>query len=326
MDESAGRKGLAIKVATSDMDKPVGPAGEGPLKNAVLIAGPTASGKSGLAMRLARERGGVIVNADSMQVYAVMRVLTARPGEEDCAAVEHRLYGHVHPSQAYSTGRWLADVAALIADGAVSAARPAVFVGGTGLYFRALTDGLSPIPEVDDAIRRGWREALARDGAAALHRLLATRDAHTAATLRASDGQRIVRALEVLDSTGRPLSHWQSMPGRPVIDTATATLLVIEPDRRALADRIDRRFDAMMAAGAVDEARAMAALALDPEAPAMKAIGVRELLAAERGAISPAEAVDRAKAATRQYAKRQSTWFRNQLDDAWRRLPSDRAG
>lgn len=274
-------------------------------------------------MQMALDRGGVVVNADSMQVYGIMRVLTARPGDADCEAVEHRLYGHVHPSEPYSTGRWLADVAALVADGIVSATRPAVFVGGTGLYFRALTDGLSPMPDVPETVRRRWRRALAAEGAPTLHRELARRDPVTASTLRENDGQRIVRALEVLDASGLPLTHWQSMPGEPLVDTATATRLVIEPDRRLLAGRIDNRFDAMIAEGAIDEARAMGALRLDDAAPAMKAIGVRELLAVDRGETGLDEAVAAAKTATRRYAKRQSTWFRNQLDASWTRLRPD---
>lgn len=293
------------------------------MKNAILIAGPTASGKSRLAMQMALDRGGVVVNADSMQVYSVMRVLTARPDADDCAAVAHRLYGHIHPSEPYSTGRWLADVAALIADGTVSAARPAVFVGGTGLYFRALTHGLSPMPDVSEPVRHRWRDALAQDGASALHGELARRDPAAASTLRRNDGQRIVRALEVLDASGLSLAHWQSMPGKPLVDVATATRLVIEPDRRLLADRIGERFDVMIGEGAMDEARAMGALELDLAAPAMKAIGVRELLAVDRGEIGLEEAVAAAKTATRRYAKRQSTWFRNQLDESWTRLRPD---
>jgi len=302
------------------MEEPARTVRNGPLRNAVLIAGPTASGKSGLAMRMAAERGGVVVNADSMQVYSVMRVLTARPPEVDMAAVAHRLYGQVHPSQPYSTGRWLADVAGLISDGTISADRPAVFVGGTGLYFRALTQGLSPMPHVPDDIRRRWRAALAAEGPQALHRRLAAVDPATATALRETDGQRIVRALEVQEASGKALGWWQSAAGEPTVDFASATRLVIEPDRRLLAERIETRFDRMMGDGALAEARAMGELALDPAMPAMKAIGVRELLAADRGQMSVEEAVVLAKAATRQYAKRQSTWFRNQLGADWIRL------
>lgn len=290
-----------------------------PLKNAVLIAGPTASGKSALALKIARETGGAIVNADSMQVYAVLRLLTARPDDDDLAAAPHLLYGHVDPREDYSTGRWAREVEALIGDGAAGRRR-LIFVGGTGLYFRALTDGLSAMPDVPPPIRRHWRDALAELGPHALHRLLAERDPEAAASIRATDGQRIVRALEVEEASGKPISWWQGRRGTPIVDAASATRLVLEPDRQELASRIDTRFDQMVAKGALEEARALAALGLDPAMPAMKAIGVRELLAADRGEIDPAVAVELAKTATRRYAKRQSTWFRTQVDSGWRRI------
>ena len=289
------------------------------MENAILIAGPTASGKSALALRLAKETGGVIVNADSMQVYSVLHVLTARPGAEDLAAAPHRLYGHIDPREPYSTGRWMREVEALAQSGAF-ASGPAIFAGGTGLYFRALLEGLSAMPPIPDEIRARWREALAVEGAPALHALLADRDPQAASSIRPGDGQRIVRALEVHDASGRPISHWQQQAGRPLVDEGSARLFVIEPDRAILADRIGRRFDAMLDAGARDEVRALAALEVDLSMPAMKAIGVRELLAADRGDLRVEEAIERAKIATRQYAKRQSTWFRNQLGPAWRRI------
>ena len=287
------------------------------MKNAVLIAGPTASGKSALALDVVRETGGAVVNTDSMQVYSVLRVLTARPGDDDLAAAPHLLYGHVHPREPYSTGQWMRDVEGLIRSGALEAG-PAVFVGGTGLYFRALLDGLSQMPEIPGAVRERWREALTGEGAAALHRLLCERDPESAAAIRPSDGQRIVRALEVLEASGRPISHWQGVAGPPLVDREAARLLVIEPDRAELGRRIERRFDAMIGSGALEEARALAALNLDPAVPAMKAIGVRELIAADRGEVAFEEAIERAKTATRQYAKRQSTWFRHQLGPGWR--------
>lgn len=290
-----------------------------PLKNAVLIAGPTASGKSALALKIAQETGGAIVNADSMQVYAVLRLLTARPDDADLAAAPHLLYGHVDPREDYSTGRWAREVEALRRDGAAGRRR-LIFVGGTGLYFRALTDGLSAMPDVPPAIRRHWREALAELGPQALHRMLAERDREAAAAIRATDGQRIVRALEVEEASGKPISWWQGRRGTPIVDAASATRLVLVPDRQELASRIDMRFDQMVARGALDEARALAALGLDPAMPAMKAIGVRELLAADRGEIDPAVAVELAKTATRRYAKRQSTWFRTQVDSGWQRI------
>jgi tRNA dimethylallyltransferase len=211
------------------------------------------------------------------------------------------------------------DVAALIAEGAFGE-KKAVFVGGTGLYFRALIQGLSEMPQVPDAIRQKWRAAVREEGAPALHRLLAERDAQAAAAIHSADAQRIVRALEVLEASGRPISHWQKASGRPVVDASSARLLVIAPDRDELARRISRRFDAMVENGALDEARAIGARGLDPALPAMKAIGLRELLAAGSGEITLDEAVERAAAATRQYARRQMTWFRNQLGPEWQRI------
>lgn len=289
------------------------------MKNAILIAGPTASGKSALALRLAQETGGTVVNADSMQVYGVLRVLTARPDETQLAAAPHRLYGHVDPREAYSTGRWMRDVEALIRSGELGN-RPAIFVGGTGLYFRALLEGLSAMPEVPAILRQRWRNALAEHGPNALHELLVERDPVAAGAIRPSDGQRIVRAMEVLEASGKPISQWQKESGTPLVEQSSAQLMVIEPDRTILKARIDQRFDAMIEEGALEEVRAIAALGLDDVLPAMKAIGVRELLAADRGETGFDEAIYRAKVATRQYAKRQSTWFRNQLGPDWQRI------
>ena len=289
------------------------------MKNAILIAGPTASGKSALALDFARQTGGIVVNADSMQVYDVLRVLTARPGAEELSAAPHRLYGHVDPREAYSTGAYARDVAKLVREGTF-ARRPAIFVGGTGLYFRALLEGLSQMPDVSPAIRETWRRALSEQGSAALHELLRRDDPAAAKSIDPADGQRIVRALEVFEASGRPLSEWQSATGSPLVDPHSARLLVIEPERSLLVRRIDHRFDAMVGSGALEEVRAIGALDIAPELPAMKAIGVRELLAAERGELSFAEAIEKAKIATRQYAKRQSTWFRNQLGAEWERI------
>jgi len=301
------------------MDRSDGQAGEGRVKDAILIAGPTASGKSALALTLAERLGGVIVNTDSMQGYAVLDVLTARPAAEALARVPHFLYGHVPPSTAYSTGAWLRDVTRLIEEGAL-ASRPAIFVGGTGLYFRALTEGIAGMPDIPAGIRQHWRHALAEHSAPALHHVLTQRDADAASRLRPSDGQRIVRALEVLEASGRSILAWQRRNGPPLIDRASARFLVIEPERAALAERIERRFDAMVAEGALEEVRRLVGLGLDPALPAMKAIGVRELQAVLAGTMTPEAAIGRAKTATRQYAKRQATWFRHQLGDEWRRL------
>lgn len=294
-------------------------AGKGRVKNAILIAGPTASGKSALALDLAERQGGVIVNTDSMQGYSVLDVLTARPSADDMARVPHFLYGHVHPSTAYSTGAWLRDVTLLIEQGVLSG-RPAVFVGGTGLYFRALAEGISEMPDIPPSVRERWRYELKEQGAERLHRILMREDSAVAMQLRPTDGQRIVRALEVLDASGRSILDWQAARGQPLIDRGSARFLVIEPDRGELVARIEARFDQMLDKGALDEVRQLMALDLAPDVPAMKAIGVRELQAALAGQISFPEAIERAKAATRQYAKRQATWFRHQLGPEWQRL------
>ena len=293
------------------------------MKNAILIAGPTASGKSALALDLAERKGGVIINTDSMQGYSVLDVLTARPSTADMARVPHFLYGHVHPSMAYSTGAWLRDVTRLIDEGVLSG-RPAVFVGGTGLYFRALAEGISDMPDIAPSVRERWRYELKEQGAERLHRILMREDSAVAMQLRPTDGQRIVRALEVLDASGRSILEWQATRGQPLIDRDSARFLAIEPDREALVARIEARFDRMLDKGALDEVRQLTALDLDPSLPAMKAIGVRELQAALAGQTSFADAIERAKIATRQYAKRQTTWFRHQLGPHWRRLrPGD---
>ncbi|MER9562179.1 tRNA (adenosine(37)-N6)-dimethylallyltransferase MiaA [Mesorhizobium sp. M0571] len=311
----------------SGIENSSGQAGEGRVKNAILIAGPTASGKSALALDLAERNGGVIVNADSMQGYSVLDVLTARPGPAELARVPHFLYGHVDPSTAYSTGAWLRDVMKLIDDGTLSgrlggtfSEGPAIFVGGTGLYFRALAEGISEMPDIPKSIRERWRYELQEQGAVRLHRILLREDSAAGMMLKPTDSQRIVRALEVLDASGRSILDWQAARGRPLIDRSSARFFVIEPERAALVERIDARFDRMLDKGALDEVKQLSALGLDPDLPAMKAIGVRELQAALAGATSFPEAIERAKIATRQYAKRQATWFRHQLGPEWQSL------
>lgn len=303
-------------MATSGIDKS---GGQGRIRNAILIAGPTASGKSRLALELAESIGGTIVNADSMQGYSVLDVLTARPSAEEMRRAPHFLYGHVDPRTAYSTGAWLRDVIALSDRGRLSGTRP-IFVGGTGLYFRALEEGISEMPGIPQNVRERWRYELADKGADKLHRILMREDPRVAMMLKAGDGQRIVRALEVLQASGRSILDWQADRGKPLIDRASASFVVVEPDRAELVARIDRRFDGMVGAGALEEVNALAAMKLDPQLPAMKAIGVRELSAALAGEIAMADAIERAKIATRQYAKRQSTWFRHQLSAHWQRL------
>ena len=282
--------------------------------SAVLIAGPTASGKSALALAFAERCGGVVINADSMQVYRDLRVLTARPSPEEEARVPHRLYGHVDAAENYSAGRWLDDARAEI-DAAMAAGRTPVLVGGTGLYFKLLTTGLAAVPAIPEAIRSAVRVRLSAEGPRALHAALASRDPDGAARIHAMDGSRIVRALEVMEATGRPLGAWQQDNEPAVIDPDRVARVFLNPDRETLRKQIERRFDAMLGAGAVEEVRALAARSLDPGLPAMKAHGVPWLIRHLRGEINQTEAARQAKADTRRYAKRQFTWFRNQLPD-----------
>ncbi|MBY5811678.1 tRNA (adenosine(37)-N6)-dimethylallyltransferase MiaA [Rhizobium leguminosarum] len=287
--------------------------------NAILITGPTASGKSALAVELARRHDGAVVNADSMQVYDTLRVLTARPSEEEMQGVPHHLYGHVPADAAYSTGAWLRDVTALLPT-LRAAGRLPVFVGGTGLYFKALTGGLSDMPEVPKALREKLRARLVEEGPDGLHAELAEADPAMAASLNRQDGQRIVRALEVVKATGQSIAGFQSRSGPVVIDAAEAFKIVVLRDRAVLHQRINGRFEKMLQQGAEDEVRALLALDLPAEAPVMKAIGVSQITAMVRGEMTRDEVLEKGAAATRQYAKRQMTWFRNQMDDSWERL------
>ena len=283
------------------------------MKRAVLIAGPTASGKSQAAMAVARALDGVVVNADSMQVYRELRILTARPSEEDEAAVPHRLYGIVSTAEPFSVGAWLQHVTDALnqiwRDGKVP-----VITGGTGLYFRALLDGLVQIPEVPDNIRQAWRRRLDAEGPQSLHRVLCERDPAVAARVEPADGQRIVRALEVEEATGRPLSAWQGDRAEgSVLDPAQCVEIVLWPPREALYARCDARFDGMVAAGGLEEVRGLKALGLDPSLPAMKALGVRQLMSYLDGECDLEAALEDAKTWTRRYAKRQMTWFRRNM-------------
>jgi tRNA dimethylallyltransferase len=283
-----------------------------PPHSPILIAGPTASGKSALALALAEQLGGTVINADSMQVYRELRVLTARPSCEDEARAPHALYGFVNGSEAYSAARYAADAAR-----AVSAAREEgrvpIIVGGTGLYFSALLQGLSPIPAIDPAVRAYWRARAMEDTATELHRLLAVRDPVTAARVMPTDTQRIVRALEVLESTGAPLAEWQRRPGTPVLEERETIRLLLLPERETMAARIEKRFDAMVQAGALQEVAGLVAMGLSRELPVMRALGVAPLAAYLAGAVSLEAAVNIAKADTRKYAKRQLTWLRRKM-------------
>jgi tRNA dimethylallyltransferase len=278
----------------------------------ILIAGATASGKSALALALADELGGVIINADSMQVYSELRILTARPSAEEESRVPHRLYGHVPAAEAYSAGRFIAEAAVALEDAKGKGLRP-IIVGGTGLYFKALLEGLSPIPSVDDSVRAHWRGEAERLGAVALHAVLVERDPEMARRLAATDTQRIVRALEILESSGRSLGYWQSQSGTPVIAESECVKLLVSRPRADLHARADARFEAMVARGGFEEAKALAALGLDPALPAMRALGVAPLIAAARGEIALDAAIVQGKAETRQFIKRQETWSKRYM-------------
>lgn len=287
-----------------------------PTPRPILIAGPTASGKSGLALALAERLGGAVINADSMQVYRELSILTARPTPGDEARAPHALYGFVSGAEAYSAGRYAADAAAAIA-AARAEGRAPIVVGGTGLYFKALLEGLSPVPTADPEVRAFWRAEAARRPSPELHALLAGRDPEMAARLMPTDPQRIVRALEVLESTGRSLAAWQREPGRPVLAEAETVRLLLLPDRQVQGAGIDARFDAMLAAGALEEVRALIGRGFCAGLPITRALGVAPLAAHLRGSLALEEAAAVAKAETRRYAKRQLTWLTRKMI-AWR--------
>jgi tRNA dimethylallyltransferase len=282
---------------------------------AILIAGPTASGKSALAARLAERHGGVVINTDSMQVYADLRRLTARPDPDEEARVPHRLYGHVDGCVNYSVGHFSRDAAALLQslDG-----RLPVFVGGTGLYFRALEQGFSELPPVPDAVRAQVRNEAEGRPTEALHAELARHDPEGAARLRPSDRMRVMRALEILLATGRPIASFYGDPVPGPLAGWNLERIFLAPDRAVLRARIDARFRAMIAAGALDEVARLRARTLDPMLPVMRAHGVPGLIAHLDGAMSLEDAIIRGQADTRAYAKRQFTWFRHQMGSEWR--------
>jgi tRNA dimethylallyltransferase len=280
-----------------------------PLPPAILVAGPTASGKSALALALAERLGGVVINADSMQVYRELRIITARPPDEDLARAPHALYG-VRPAAEAGTAAWwraaaLEEMARVWQAGLVP-----ILCGGTGLYFAALTEGLSDIPAIPEAAREEARRLLAELGPTALHARLGALDPETAATLRPTDSQRIARAYEVATGTGRGLRAWQREGGTGPAPWRFASVL-LDPPRDELRRAIAARWAGMIAGGAVEEVRALGALGLDPALPAMRAHGVPELLAHLAGRMTLAEASERAILNTGQYTKRQATWFRH---------------
>ena len=328
------RAGKAARAGTRAGKAAPAPA---PALPVVAIAGPTASGKSALALTLAEAFDGVIINADSMQLYRELKILTARPGRADTAAVPHRLYGVIPAGEPCSAGRWRALALAEIAAAAVAGRLP-ILVGGTGLYLKAVMEGLAPVPKIPQAVRAAARALHARLGGEAFQAALRRRDPVMAGRLGPADSQRLIRAYEVVTATGRSLADWQEggeggepaagaglppgcaapenvMPGHA---TPTYAMVLLDPPRKALYEACDRRFTAMVERGAVDEVRRLDALGLDPGLPAMKAVGVPELRRYLHGDVTLEAACDLARQATRRYAKRQVTWFRHQAPGAHR--------
>jgi tRNA dimethylallyltransferase len=281
---------------------------------AVLIAGPTASGKSALALDLAQKADGVVINTDSMQVYRDLRILTARPTVAEEAQAPHRLYGHVDAAVNFSAGAWVSDAAKALAEARAQNRLP-IFVGGSGLYFKALTRGLSAVPPIAAEVRDSVRARLERDGVEALHAELAQKDAVSAERLKPRDRTRIARALEVVEATGRSLTDWHRDGLPPLLPPDQFSAVFLAPEREELYARIDARFDAMLGGGALEEVARLAARKLDPVLPAMKAHGVPVLMRHLKGEITREEAAEIGRADTRHYAKRQFTWFRHQLPE-----------
>ncbi|MFA5900986.1 MAG: tRNA (adenosine(37)-N6)-dimethylallyltransferase MiaA [Hyphomicrobium sp.] len=278
----------------------------------ILIAGPTASGKSALALRLAQALNGIVINADAMQVYRELRILTARPDEAEMACAPHALYGFVPGGESYSAGRYAADVARVLTQASREGRRP-IIVGGTGLYFKTLVEGLSPMPAVPEDVRVHWRTRALEEGAGALYVELAARDPVMAERLAPTDTQRIVRALEVIDSSGTSLAEWQQAPRQPVLELADTIPLLVVHDRDELYRRIDARFLQMMDEGGLEEVMQLSRHGLAPDAPIMTALGVRPLLRHVAGELSREAAITAGQTETRQYAKRQLTWTRSNM-------------
>jgi len=281
--------------------------------DAVLIAGPTASGKSALATKLARDYGGAVINTDALQVYRELRVLSARPDALDEAQAPHYLYGFVSAFEPFSVGHWLEAAKAALADVRAKGLLP-IFAGGTGLYFAALLQGLSPVPEIHASIRVEARQKLSELGNERFHIELTARDPVMGARLNPGDSQRIVRAWEVIEATGQSLAEWQALKGVPVL-TGDLARFVLKPNRDWLVERIARRFRLMVEQGGLDEVRALRDGGLAGDAPAARALGVSQLMAQLDGRLSLEQAIEQATIETRRYAKRQMTWFRHQMPD-----------
>lgn len=290
------------------------------LSEAILIAGPTASGKSALAVERALAVDGEVVNADSMQVYDGLKIVTARPDAEEMAGVPHHLFGHVDPARSYSVAAWLDDLHPVLSDLKARGKVP-VIVGGTGLYFKALLEGLHSVPQIDPAIREDVRRELLTEGPEALHGKLAECDPSSAARLKKTDGHRVARALEVVLSTGETMEVHHGCQADPVLSShRPIEKLLLLPPRNTLYQRINARCEAMISAGALDEIRDMVNQDLRDDTTALKAIGVPQLRDIIEKKQSLEEGLEGWKTATRRYAKRQMTWFRNQLGDDWEHL------
>ncbi len=280
----------------------------------ILLAGPTASGKTSLAIQMVQGSDGVVINADSMQVYSELSIISARPTADETAHCPHFLFGHVPAAESYSVARWLVDLAPLITR-FHSESRQMVIVGGTGLYFSALLNGISSMPDIPGAIRKKWRSANQQQ----LHSQLAELDPVAAEGLNPEDTQRLIRALEVFDATGISITEWQRQPGESILPKgASVKKLLLLPSREIVHIRIEKRFDQMIENGALEEVKTLLALGLDKSLPAMKAIGVPQLSNFLAGKLELDEAINLAKIASRQYSKRQNTWFRNSFDEEWR--------
>lgn len=292
------------------------------MKQALFIAGPTASGKSALSLRLAKDLNGVIINADSMQVYDGLRIVTACPSEEDEAAAPHRLYRFLDPAETCSAAFWAEKARAEI-DEVWDKGQTPIVIGGTGMYFKVLLEGIAKIPDIDPEIRAAVRKECEKEGSAKLHAELTDYDLDAHARLFPGDSQRVSRAVEVFRSTGKALSDWQkeTEPGLMQAEDEAGKILklIINPEREILYDRCNRRFDLMIEAGALNEVAALMERNLDPSLPVMRALGVPSLIAILRDEVEKGAAIDDAKMQTRRFAKRQLTWFRNQFS-TWERI------
>ena len=292
------------------------------MKQALFIAGPTASGKSALSLRLAKDLNGVIINADSMQVYKGLRIVTACPSVEDEAAAPHRLYRFLDPSETCSAAFWAGKAKAEI-DAAWERGQTPIVIGGTGMYFKVLLEGIAKVPSIDPEIRAAVRQECDESGSEVLHRELSGYDPAAASRLFPGDSQRICRAVEVFRSTGKALSDWHKETGPGLLQAADVAgqivKLILNPDRETLYERCNLRLDMMLEEGALEEVRNLMSRNLDPSLPAMRALGVPSLINIIKGEQEPAAAIEDAKMQTRRFAKRQLTWFRNQFS-AWERI------